>query len=84
MHTVKWLNSSIWSIDGSLTITTTLGQSGPKSNSNEGILRIHQNFRTGTTLSDDLVSYLGYSFGVEVLPLWNDTVRAIYSPSEQY
>ena len=38
----KWLNSSIWPIDGSLTGTTTLGQSGPGSNGNEGVLHIPQ------------------------------------------
>ena len=32
----KWLNISIWYIDGNLTDTTILGQSGPGSNDNEG------------------------------------------------
>ena len=39
-HTVKLLNSSIWPIDMTLTVTTTLGQSGPGSNSNEGVLHV--------------------------------------------
>ena len=33
----KWLNSSFWPIDGTLTDTVTLGQSGPKNNENEGV-----------------------------------------------
>ena len=33
----KSLNSSIWHIDSTLTGTITLGQSGPGSNSNEGV-----------------------------------------------
>ena len=38
----KWLNSSIWPINGNLTDTTTPGQSGPKSKGNEGVLHIPQ------------------------------------------
>ena len=35
----EWfLNRSFWPMDGALTGTTTLGQSGPGSNSNEGVL----------------------------------------------
>ena len=36
----KWLNNSIWSIDATLTGTTTLGQSGPESSDNERVLHI--------------------------------------------
>ena len=36
----KWLNSSIWSIDRTLIGINTLSQSGPGSNSNEGVLYI--------------------------------------------
>ena len=36
----KWLNSSIWPIDGIQTCTTTLGQRGLVSNNNEGVLWI--------------------------------------------
>ena len=36
----EWfLNRSIWPIDGTLTGITTLGQSGPGSNGNEGVLK---------------------------------------------
>ena len=36
----KWLNSSIWPIDRILTGTTTLIQSVPENNGNEGVLHI--------------------------------------------
>ena len=42
----------------------TLAQSGPGSDSNEGVLRIPQSSSiTGTSLSDCLVSYPGHSLG---------------------
>ena len=40
-----------------LTGTTALGQSGPGSNSNEGVLHIPQSSRTEASLSDGLMSY---------------------------
>ena len=50
--------SSIWSIDRTLSGTTTLGLSGPGSDGNEGVLRIPQSSSiTGTSPSDCLVSY---------------------------
>ena len=61
MHTVKELNSSIWSKDGNLIGTTTPSQSGHGSNDNEGALHIPQSFRTEALASDGLVSYPGYS-----------------------
>ena len=48
----KWLNSYIWSIDGTLTGTTNLGQNGPESNDNEGVLHIPQNSRVTPSPSD--------------------------------
>ena len=56
MHTVKWLSSSIQPRDETLTGTTALGQSGPGSNGNEGVLYIPQSLRTEVSLSDGLVS----------------------------
>ena len=54
--------SSIWSIDRTLSGATTLGQSGPGSNGNEGVLRIPQSYSlTGTSSSDCLVLYSGPS-----------------------
>ena len=56
----KWLNSSIWPIDGTVTGTTTLGQSGPGSNSNEGVFHIPQSSKMGTSPLDALLSYPGH------------------------
>ena len=61
LHTVKWLNSSIWAIDGTLTDTTTSGQSGPGSNGNEGVLYIPQRTKTEPSPSDRLVLHPGHS-----------------------
>ena len=36
------MNCSIWHIDGTQTGTTIRGQSGPRSNGNEGVLHIPQ------------------------------------------
>ena len=42
----------------------TPGQSGPGSDGNEGVLRIHHSSSTaGTSPSDCLVSYLGHLLG---------------------
>ena len=49
-------------IGRSLSSATTPGQSGPESDGNEGVFRIPQSFSiTGASLSDCLVSYLGFS-----------------------
>ena len=48
----KWLNYSIRSINGTLTGSTTVAQSGPWSNGYEGVLYILQSSTTGTSLSD--------------------------------
>ena len=42
LYIVKWLNSSICLIDGTLTSTSSLGQIGYRSNTNEGVLHIPQ------------------------------------------
>ena len=52
MHTVKWLNNSIWPIDRTITGANTLGQSGPGSNDNEGVTHIFQKSRAGASPSD--------------------------------
>ena len=63
----KWLNISIWSIDGTLTGTTTPGQSKPGSNGNEEVLYIPQSSRTKVSLSYVLVSYLEHKLAVGVV-----------------
>ena len=45
-------NSSIWSIDRTLSDATTPGQSGPGSNSSEVVLHIPQSFKIGASQSD--------------------------------
>ena len=52
----KWLNSSIWPPDKTLTGTTLSDQSGSGSNFNEEILHIPQSSKTGAS-SSNLVSY---------------------------
>ena len=55
--------SSIWPIRRILFGAATLAQSGSGSDGNKGLLCIPQNSSiTGTSPSDCLVSYLGYSF----------------------
>ena len=65
---------------GSLSGATTLGQSGPGSDGNKGVLRISQSSSIAVTSpSDCLVSYPGYLLGV--LPLCREAVGVFYSPS---
>ena len=47
----KWLNSSIWPIDGALTGTSTAGQSELGSNGNEDVFHIPQTSKTGASPS---------------------------------
>ena len=49
---LKWLNSSIWFIDGILTGTTTPRQSGSGSNSNQGVFYILKSSKTWASSSD--------------------------------
>ena len=68
----KYVVSSIQPIDRALSGATILGQSGPGSNGNEGVLCIPQNSSiTGTLPSVFLVSYLGHSF---VCVLWGGLI----------
>ena len=52
------MNSSIWPIDRTLTETTTLGQSGPGNNGDEGVLHIPD---WSLTIRCSLMSYSGHS-----------------------
>ena len=55
---VSSVNNSIWTIDGSLTAATTLGQSGSGINGNESLLCAPQSSSIiKTSISDCLVSY---------------------------
>ena len=57
----KWLNTSIWPINGTLTGASILGESGPGSKSNERVLYIPQSSRNGASPSDVLVWYPGHT-----------------------
>ena len=46
-------NSSIWPIDWTLSGATILGQSGPGSDGNEGVLRIPQSYSITEASSSD-------------------------------
>ena len=53
--------SSIWLIDRTLSVATTLGEIGLRSGGNEGVLHIPQSSNiTGTLSSGCLVLYLGH------------------------
>ena len=49
----KWLDISVWPIDGTL---RSIVATGSESNSNEGVLPIPQSFKVWASLSDGLVS----------------------------
>ena len=73
--------SSIWLIDRTLSGATTLGQSGPGSDGNEGILHIPQSFSiTGVSPSDCLESYPGHLLE-GVLLFCKEAVSVFYCPS---
>ena len=70
LHTVKWLNSFILPIDGTLIGTTTSSQSGPGNNDNEEILHIPQSSSLiRAPPSNSLVSYPGHLFESGLTPL---------------
>ena len=70
-------SSSIWAIDWTRLGVTTAGQSGPRSDRNEGVHRITQSSSlTGISQSNCLVSYSGHSLG-ESLP--STEVQSMYS-----
>ena len=75
-------NSSIWTIDRTLSVATTLGQSGPGSDDTGGVLPIPQSSSiTGDSQSDGLVSYPGHLIEVG-LSLYRDADGVKYSPSQ--
>ena len=73
--------SFIWTIDGTLSGVSTPGQSGPGSDSNEGVLHISPNSSiTGASPLDCLISYPGHSFG-GFSHLCRKAVGVFYSPN---
>ena len=87
--TVKWfkvqqmITQFYWPIDGTLTGTTTPGQSGPGSNCNEGVFYIPQSSRIGASSSDNLVSYPGHMLWEGVIFLCRDAVSIFYTPANR-
>ena len=77
----KWLNSSIWPIEETLTDAPIPGESQLGSNGNEGVLHIPKSPRIEALSSDSLASYPGYSLGRGSYPLDRDAVSIFYSPS---
>ena len=72
-------NSSIWSIDKTLSDATMPDQSGPGSNGNEEVFCIPQSLNiTGASPSDCLVSSAGHSLG-EFYP--SAEMQLVYSAS---
>ena len=61
--------SSIWPMDGTLSESTSLGQSESESNCYEGVLHIPQSSRIEASPSDILVSYPGHSLERGLTPL---------------
>ena len=59
----KMSNSSIRSIERTISGSTTLNQGGPGSKCNECVLHIPQSSKTGALPSDSLMSYTGHSLG---------------------
>ena len=76
LHTVKWLNSFIWPINGIQTDATTPDQNGTGGNTNEEVLHIPQSPRIGASPSDCFVSYTR-TLGV----VDGDAVSVFYNPS---
>ena len=56
-------HSFIWPIDRTVSGATTLTQSGPGCNGNEGVLLVPQISKAEASPSDGLMSYLGHSLG---------------------
>ena len=78
----KRLNSSIRSINETLTDTTTLDKSGPGSYVNEGILYIPQSSRTEASPRNYLESYQGYCSLVEEGGSYSSAkMQLMYSPT---
>ena len=72
----------IWPIDRALSGATTLGQCGPGSDGNKGVLHITQSSSiTGTSPSDCLMSYPGYPLWEGILPFSRGAVGVFYSLS---
>ena len=70
----------IWTVDGTRTWTTNPGQSGPRSNGDEGVLYLFQTSRIGASLSNAVYPKHSLKGG---LISCSDAVGFFYSPSRQ-
>ena len=64
----KWVNSYIGRKDGILTDATPQGQSGPESNTNEGVILIPENFMIEKSLLDEVLCHIQNTRRREPLP----------------
>ena len=76
LHTV----CSIWPIDRALSDATTPGQSGLRSNSNEGVLHIIKISKAGGSPLDGLISYWRHSVALKGLTPLQRCSRYIQQP----
>ena len=67
----------IWLVCRTLLSVTAPGQSEAGGNGNKGILHIPQSSRTGASLSNDLMLYLGHMLRGRVLPFAE--MQSVYS-----
>ena len=65
-------------IDETLTVTTTLGQSGPGSNDNKRVLHIISNSKTEASPSDGLASYTTQSLEAEKVSYLLAEMQSVY------
>ena len=77
-NSVKWLNNSVWAIDGILTGTTMRSLGGPGTNDNGGVVHIPENSKTETSPGDAVLCHLQDTRSV--LLSCKDAVGVLYSP----
>ena len=75
------LNVKLWAKVRTLSSATTMGQSGPDSNGNEGVLHIPQSSQTGASPSGYLVSYQDTHGGGEGLAP-SAEIQLVYSTAQ--
>ena len=83
MHS-KGLNSSIWTKDGTLTVVTNLGLSGPGSNGNESVFLILWSSSTWASRQEQFIFILRTVIGNSgFLPLTWCAANVFYCPNQK-